>query len=231
MKLNRLIAKDLALKEPNKYVYYHYQDVPDSFVKEGIRWGRKDVVLSWQEIIRYWTAKKRATPIALMLAKMYHESSRNPYIALYEKGQHERNPDWKRFNEYQSTSYGLFQYLGLTLQGYGFKVPDENDVFSYLTIERQFDIFDAIMANILAKLKKQYPDASQDEWVWYAIAMYGLPALFTRKPTPTETYRMHVQGHIFNPKTVWGAVQANFNTYKAIMNQDTKTIEKAFGKG
>ncbi|MCS7077734.1 MAG: hypothetical protein NZ455_13545 [Bacteroidia bacterium] len=228
-KLNRKTSQELARLYPAQYVYYHYPDQPKSFVKEGIRWGKNDVI-SWEQILNHWNSKPRKTPIELMLAKMIHESGRKPYIAGYEKGQHERNPDWKNFNEYQSTSYGLFQVLGLVMDAYGFVPPDKENVFDYFTPDKQFDLFDKMMSDNIQKMKKLFPDASDDEIIWHSIAHYGLPALYSKQniQQTRNNYKQYRSGVKPQEKSIWDAIEKNFYTYKQLQNLNEMYLKQFF---
>lgn len=141
--------------------------------------------------------------------------------------QHERNPLWKNYDEYQSTSYGLFQTLGIAMQGYGFTPSDKEDVFASYTIEAQFDLFDKIMQDKMSYVKKLFPDASQDELIWHTIAHYGLPALYSSKniEDTRKNYKKFRNGEKPVPKTIWDAIEQNFNTYKQLQNLNESYIK------
>lgn len=224
MKLNRKTAEELSRLYPKIYYYYHYDAIPNSFVKEGIRWGRKDKILGFSEILQIWNSKTRKVPVGIMLAKMLHESAKNPYISLYEIGQHKSNP---KFTEYELTSYGLFQALGMTLDAYGFTPSDKEDVYNSFTIDRQFDFFDKAMSNVMSKMKIKFPSASEDEIIWHSISHYGLPAMVADGRS-SKAWKDFTAGKTFAPKSIQEAVKQNFTTYKAITVLDANYIKKWF---
>jgi hypothetical protein len=164
MRLNR--ANSTLRSEPN------FRTANNGLIRRAIIWGDDRTTLSLDQIIALWESKPRKTPLAVMLAKMLNESSRKPYISRYEVGQHLDNPSWKWKNEFDSTSYGLFQFMGFHLTG-KYKVADQNNVYASFTIEKQFDLFDEFMGKHLAKAQELFPKKSFDEQVWHAIAGYG----------------------------------------------------------
>ncbi|MEM4363872.1 MAG: hypothetical protein QXS90_01185 [Candidatus Diapherotrites archaeon] len=153
------------LNRQNSYIGdYYYKG------RRAIVWGNKDVSVSPMEFIVMWKSKKRATPLALALAKAVGETGLRPFLYRYEVW---ADPNGTKEVDY--TSGGLFQALGIALS-------EKNNINIFLSVKSQMDEFDNYMGKILNEVseKKLAQDiqkgTAHKDIAYRAIMYYGMPA-------------------------------------------------------
>jgi len=164
MKLNRsnsLIRQEPETRTPN-----------GGLIRRAIVWGSTEAKVTEDELIRLWKSKPRKTPLAVMLTKAQTESSYRPYISRFEVGHLEGNAKWKWKTEFDSTSYGLFQFMGFYLRG-RYAVADQANVYATYTVARQMDHFDEFFSDLLLRAKSKFKGESEDKSIWRAFAAYS----------------------------------------------------------
>ena len=147
-------------------------------IYRAIVWGSQEQV-SFEELINLWKSKTRKCDISVMLANVINESSRMPFIARYEIGQHYdnahfmggayfQNPDF----EFECTSFGLFQPMGFNLVPKYLNQKNINP-FGEFDLGKQLDWFDDFMYNCFELSRKVFPNGNLYQIVYGAIASYA----------------------------------------------------------
>lgn len=131
------------------------------FIRRAIVWGSQEKI-TFKEILKAWFASPKKVDVSIMLANMINESSRCPYIARYEIGQHLDNKSFvlgqyyqnKNF-EFECTSFGLFQPMGFHLFPKYVNVKIDN-VFEKFDLTKQFEWFDNFVNDTCVNLARNY---------------------------------------------------------------------------
>ncbi len=147
-------------------------------IYRAIVWGSREQV-SFKELIEVWNSKIRKCDVSIMLANVINESARMPYIARYEIGQHYDNPYFmggqyfkKPTDEFECTSFGLFQPMGFHLVPKHLPEQCENP-FAEFSLEKQMDWFDEFMFACFKNSRRIFSRGSLFQIVYGAIAGYA----------------------------------------------------------
>jgi hypothetical protein len=87
-------------------------------------WGDWSKKISGETLVHLWESKDRDVPTAVMASIAIIESALRPYVFRYESGMHELRGG----TEFGWTSGGLFQILGMNLQGLGYSDWNQSGV-------------------------------------------------------------------------------------------------------
>lgn len=147
-------------------------------IYRAVVWGSREQV-SFKELIEVWLSKPRKCDVSIMLANVINESSRMPYVARYELGQHYDNAYFmggqyfqNPSKEFECTSFGLFQPMGFHLVP-KYLLESAVNPFAEFSLEKQMDWFDDFMFACFENSRRIFPHGNLFQIVYGAIAGYA----------------------------------------------------------